>query len=377
MDNPSGESLVNVSLDDLSQNSAVGSLSNAMTNNVYGFNHRQTPLAIPINKDHFGFTFFTRPQLNMQTMNIRNLRLMMPLVNAGELSYQRVIRCSLDPRLLEEYGNDDESNDTIDRRMTCPLVDNKQAFFPMLTNHLVSISGWQDITVPTYTGKEGMYKEGFSMVDGITQNYTTYDITATFRNSRGDPITSLFYFWSHYMSSVFEGTLVPYLDFIAQNEIDYNTRIYRIVLDSSKKYVQRIAATGAAFPIAVPIGGVFDYSNQKPYNDVNSEIAIPFRCMGAIYNDEILIWAFNKVVETFNTDMREGLRTSRMVKIPNDAYLEIFNNRGYPRINLKTYEFEWYVSKDTWDSRLNAYKNFATELGISVPEINNEGESNV
>ena len=43
---------VNVSIDDLSQNSAIGSLSDAMTNNIYGFNHRQTPLAIFVHYEY-------------------------------------------------------------------------------------------------------------------------------------------------------------------------------------------------------------------------------------------------------------------------------------------------------------------------------------
>ncbi len=43
---------------------------NEMTKNVYGINHRQTPLAIPQNKDHYGLTFFTRPQLNFRAANL-------------------------------------------------------------------------------------------------------------------------------------------------------------------------------------------------------------------------------------------------------------------------------------------------------------------
>lgn len=362
---------VNVSIDDLSQNSAIGSLSDAMTNNIYGFNHRQTPLAIPINKDHYGYTFFTRPQLNMQTRNIRSLRILMPLVTAGEISYQRALRCLLDPRLIAGYGSSDEEDVGADRNFQCALVDNKQAFMPMLTNQLNSISGWQDITVPTFSSKEGIYKDGYSMVDGTTINYSTYDITASFRNSRGDPITSLFFYWTHYMSAVFEGTLIPYPDMITENEIDYNTRIYRLVLDSSKRYVQRIAATGAAFPIAVPIGGVFDYSNEKPYNDVNSEIAIPFRCMGAIYNDEILVWAFNNTVKTFNPDMHDLLRPQRMIPLSSADNLELFNNRGYPYIDPKTYELQWWVEKSFYKSRYDAYEKYADELGIYLGEFQN------
>ena len=55
------------------------------------------------------------------------------------------------------------------------------------------------------------------------------------------------------MSLVFEGKLVPYFDYMAENTIDYNTRIYRLVTDSTHMYVTKIAATGYAFPISVSI----------------------------------------------------------------------------------------------------------------------------
>lgn len=347
MSSQDGKPLLNLSIDDLSQTSAIGNISRAITDNLYGINHRQTPSPVPINKDHYGLTFFTRPQLNLTTRNMRNVRRMVPLLANESMSYQRAIRCSLDPRMMTGYGD----VSAID----CPLIDNHQAFIPILTNHLTSISGWQDIMVPTYTSKEGAYKESHSMVDGVTVNYTAYDITATFRNSRGDPITSLFYYWSHYMSNVFEGTLVPYPDIMLCNELDYCTRIYRLVLDPSKKFVQRIAATGASFPVAVPIGGIFDYSSEKPYNDVNSEISIPFKCNGAIYNDDVLIFSFNKTVQIFNSEMKDGTRENAMVKIPSQ-YLTLFNNRGYPRIEPTSYELEWWINKDSFLRKKQAFE---------------------
>lgn len=355
MSSQDGKPLLSLSLDDLSQTSAVGNISRAITDNLYGINHRQTPSPVPINKDHYGLTFFTRPQLNMTTRNLRNVRRMVPLLSDEPMSYQRAIRCLLDPRIMTGWSDLTE--------LACPLIDNAQAFIPILSNHLTSISGWQDIVVPNYTSKEGVYKESHSMVDGLTVNYTAYDITATFRNSRGDPITSLFYYWAHYMSNVFEGTLMPYPDFVITNEIDYNTRIYRLVLDSSKKYVQRIAATGASFPAAVPIGGIFDYSSEKPYNDVNSEISIPFKCNGAIYNDDILVFAFNKTVVTFNGEMKDGTREVAMVQIPSE-YLTLFNNRGYPRIEPETYELQWWINKESFEKKKQAFEQTMKDYDI-------------
>lgn len=354
-----GKPLVSVSIDDITQINSGNTFSRAITDNLYGINHRQISAAVPINKDLYGLTFFTRPQLNFTTANLRNMRLMIPLLSSDDKSYQRAIRTLLDPRLAAGYAE----GITGPEKVSCALVDPHQAFIPMLTNSLVSISGWPDIVVPTHTSPDGVYRESHTVVDGLTVNYSTYDITATFRNSRGDPITSMFFYWAHYMSNVFEGNLMPYPDFMIRNEIDYNTRVYRLVLDSTKRYVQRIAACGAAIPLAVPLGGVFDFNSEKPYNDVNAEISIPFKCTGAIYNDDILVWGFNKTVTTFNPSMKDGNRGSEMMKIDQE-HLDIFNHRGYPRINPEGYELEWWVPKDIYNIRKSQYDKLNKDLGL-------------
>ncbi|EKD22687.1 MAG: Virion structural protein [uncultured bacterium] len=345
----------------------TGSIVSAIGNSIYGINHRQTPGAIQINKDYFGLTFFTRPELNLTTANIQAIRQLGPLLTNERNSLQRIIRCLLDRRLSR---NPDES-------LTSDLVDEQMAFIPMLTNHLLSISGWPDLTVESFTSQQGVYKESFSMIDSVALDYSTYNITANFRNIPGDPITLLFFIWEHYASNVFQGTMVPYPDKIIQNEIDYNTRIYRLVLDSSKTYVKKIAACGAAYPEATPIGAAFNYEHDRPINSSNDQISIPFKCMGAIYLDDILIYEFNKTSELFNDTLAPdadliGGRIARLyrdgnvptqqellavstgkhyTKVSADA-LPIFNNRGYPFINPDSYELEWYVPNDMYYNML-------------------------
>jgi hypothetical protein len=353
----------------------VKSEGNEMTKNVYGINHRQTPLAIPQNRDHYGLTFFTRPQLNFRAPNLRQNRLFTKLLTEVELSTYRMIRNTLDPRLESAWGKGVADTEEVH----CALVDPYQAFIPILTNSLISIAGWPDIRVDTYTSKAGPYKEEWSIVDGLAVNYSAYDLTATFRNSKGDPIGQMFYFWNHYGASVFEGVMSPYPDFIVNNEIDYNTRIYRLVLDPTKRYVQRIAACGAAFPYAAPYSSVFDYDSTKPYHDGNNEIQIPLRCMGAIYDDDILIRAFNTVVGYFNPDMRtRSVMDSpggNVMKIPLE-HLNIFNNRGYPRIDPNTRELEWYIQREYYDAKMEAYQEFDRRLnnvlGFSTMAQSNE-----
>jgi hypothetical protein len=331
------------SLDDYFAASPMGSIDRAIGNNLYGVNHRQITGIIPSNRDLYGLTFFVRPQLNLTSDNIRNLRIMYKLLNSNERSIQRFARCTLDPRLMYSGSNSSSS-------FKCPIVDPLQCFIPALTNNLKSISGWPDITVDTFSSKEGLYKENYSQVDGTAKIYSEFDLDATFRNTRGDPILYLLYIWANYESSVFEGTLVPYPDFIVNNRIDYNTRIYRLVLDQHRKTVTKIAATGVSFPISLPMGQYFDYSAETPYNEQTKEIVIRFKSLGAIYQDDILIHEFNKTVVVFNPSMDDQRREQSLLMIPSPL-LPYFNNRGYPRINPKTHELEWWVSLQFFNTR--------------------------
>lgn len=352
-------------LDDYFQSTPIGSIERAIGNNLYGINHRQVAGMVPMNKDAYGLTFFVRPQLNLQSNNIRNNRLLYPLLTENETSLQRFARCSLDPRLLHGYGG---TNNSV-AALKCPIVDNEQAFMPILTNNLNSISGWPDIVSPTFSSKPGLLNEVYSQVDGTTKNYEAFDITASFRNTKGDPIVYAFYIWLHYQSSVFVGDMVPYPDFITENEIDYNTRIYRLVLDSEKLYVKKIAACGAAFPMSVPTGSFFDYSSEKPYNDQNKDISVMFRCMGAIYQDDILIKEFNDTVCVFNPAMTNKRRDQDMVQVKQNL-VGYFNNRGYARINPNNYQLEWWVPRALFQARVDAF--LQTNLGDTAAMDANE-----
>lgn len=341
------ETMVPYTLDDYFRTTALGSINQVIGNNLYGINHRQVKTPVPSNKDLYGLTLFVRPQFNLQVENIRNNRLFYPLLSNQEKSIQRFVRCTLDPRLMYGYGTEQET-----AAIKCPLVDSKNAFIPVLTNNLKSISGWPDVVVPTFDSKEGLMNEIYSQVDGAAKNYGAFDIDATFRNVIGDPIIYMFYIWLHYQANVFSGNMVPYPDYIIENAIDYNTRIYRLVLDSNRRYVKKIAATGVSFPISVPAGQFFDYTDERPYNDQSKDITIRLRSLGAQYHDDILVHEFNETVKIFNPDMKDGTRDTTYTKVAPDLLI-YFNNRGYPRINPENYELEWWISGQTYRTRVN------------------------
>lgn len=319
-------------VEDVWARSGVGNPSTAITETLYGLNHRSLARSIPINRDYYGLAFFTKPDLRLEAGNLLRMRKFAPMLSSRENSLPRAIRAMLDFR-HNEHGTESYN---------CGLIDPKQIFIPLLTNQLISMSGWQDIELPTHTSDAGVYGEQFSFADGISEVYRTFDMTANFRNIPGDPITMMFYYWIMYAAAVFEGTMTPYGDNIAENTIDYQTRIYRVVLDSSKRFVQKIACTGASFPINVPMGSAFNFDSDTPINR-NDQIPITFRCIGAEYVDDIIIHDFNAAVCIGNTDMADLERQNRgLVKVPYE-YIFLFNHLGYPRINPNTFELEWWV----------------------------------
>lgn len=343
---------IDTSIDNVYKSTPVGSISTAIGDTFYGINHRGTPGAVPHNRDYYGLTFFTRPQLNMSKENLRSIRQFIPLLTNEEASLPRAVRSYLDPRLSFEG-------------VTCPLVDPECAFIPLMTNHCLTTSGWPDMELQSHMSKPGAYKEVFGFIDSVDDTKSAYTISATFRNMPGSPMILLAQTWLQYMSNVFQGKLVPYPDYIMHNKVDYNTRIWRLVLDPTKTYVQHIGCTGAAYPTSVPTGRVFDYQVTNPVNEGNHEISIQFQAYGACFDDPVLVAEFNQVVGIFKPAMREANRVSNMVKIEYGA-MQLFNGLGYPRIHPDTYELEWYVLKDLYKDVIDTYNQHITSLNSAI-----------
>lgn len=369
----------------------TGSIEKALGNNLYGIDHLGTKGMIPENRDTQGYVFFTRPALNLSTINLRRHRLFSGLLTQNANSIHRYVRCTLDPRLLFGQQSRTMNIDKMaggstagfshgdvstmksqkmggDPILSCPILDNQQAFIPLLTNTIKTVSGWEDVVLPTFTSKEGLKREQWSIADGSVEIYNAFDIDCSFRNIKEEPLVLLFQTWIFYMAAVFEGLMNPYIDFIAENEIDYNTRIYRIVLDESKLIVKKISASGASYPLNVPTGQFFDYDDSSKYSTNSRDITIRFKCMGAMYNDDILIKEFNDTVGIFNPEMRkmiQGKNDHNMAKIPH-GIIHMFNNRGYPYINPSTLEFQWWINKDSPTyKRIKSYLKDSNTLNLN------------
>jgi len=327
-------------LTEIARNNGRSPRDRVISDSFYGLNISGRNAAIPLNTENHGYTFFTRPDMNMSYDNLAADRVLSNLLNQDEFSVQRMIRAYLDPNL--------EIN-----KVYSPGIDQRNPFIPLLGNNLISLSGWPDFTLNTQTSQPGLYHEAYSYVDDIPYHYSSYDLTANFRNLTGDPITFMMLMWGWYQGLVYEGRIWPHPNNIIYNTIDYQTRIWRLIMDPSRTYVTRIGATGASFPMTAPVGNIFNFEgdgSESPFTTANDQISISFRCMGFTYYDYILVYEFNTLGEIFNKNMRDGPRQQFYHKL-HPAERDYFNYTAYPRINEYTMELEWWVDKNIYAAK--------------------------
>ena len=348
-------------VDEISRNVGYGARNTSMFNTVYGINNINPGVSrAPANRDSTGYTFFTKPLLNLTYDNISTIRKLEFLGDYNPRSMACAIRCMLSP--FVEHPSMPRDNTPANANNRALMVDDRNPFIPLLSNNLMDLSGWPDTSLDLYTSSEGIAKEVYKMVDGRPTYYGGYTLTGDFRNLRGDPITSLFTAWVEYQGWVSEGSIVPYTVMMAENEVDYMTRIYRLVMDESNTYVQKIAACGAAFPSAIPNAAAFNVNRSQNFSDANAQVSVPLECVGMIVNDPILYSTFNETVTMFNPDMDDSVRDERMVAMEgeNVVYRRLLSNRCYPYIH-DDYRLVWYAPIELFRRVIGADDGSETE----------------
>lgn len=315
----------------------IGALETQNFHALNGINNIGGDRVQSANKDKMGYIFFTRPQLNLSPHNMTLNSPLRYLVHKDPNSIHNYIRCTLDPRLM------------INKEGYSSIVNNNLAFIPLLTNTCISCSGWPDKVIPTFESAEGARGEQHSMADGVKDYLSTFDLDCSFFNIQESPAHMLFTAWTDYISAVFDDRMRAYPDFIVEREIDYNTRVYRFIMDEHDKYIKQSFACGAAYPLQTSDSKFADYDISKVYNLNNKEINIRLRCMGAEYNDPRILYEFNLSIIQFNIIFRDCIKAGQkpyynnsygLYKVPHELR-EHYNNYAIPYINLDEMELCW------------------------------------
>lgn len=321
-------------MDNISRTMGAGAEYSRFSDMFYGLNRLPGLAPLPLHRELQGLVLFTRPNLNLSFDNISSIRQLAALMTQDPLTYQYAVRMALDPTTYKDAQKS-------------PLIDAHNPYLSLLTNTIITASAPPDIGLNTYSSPEGAAKEVWIMNDSIADYNGRFDITCTFNNIRGNAVLALFHTWLIYIGNLRVGNLGPHPLQRKRNEMDYFTRIERIKLDTSGRFVESWFHTGASFPTNLSIGAGFGFNREDATEFENKQLSVQFASVGAVYNDPIQLLEFNWRIQRYNSDMADGKRTQKYTKVPH-RFLAATNYNGYPWINLGTNELEWYVENEAY-----------------------------
>ena len=366
-----------INLDAVFKDTQLGVINKSISMTMTGMRTGHRKLITPTSKENYGFVFLTRPQLNLSSPNVHRHRPFMPLLSSNKSSIASWIRGTLDPRWAK-YGDiawgmnairETKSSDLSDGGLTydtvTPIVnehasqvDNRSPFINIISNNVVQVSGFPDIDMPVFTADPNRIGHSFQMIDGTENLNMPVDITLTVQDVTGNPIYNLFRVLSLYPGRIYANQMIKYPDFIEQDTIDYNVRLYRILLSPNGRKVVHIGSTFPGFVQGVASGSRYDFSLETPYTEDNM-VSLRLMFGGVEYDDPVLIDDFNMTVMSTNEDMRpiddNGTRPN-MTKIPHHQINHFSYERVYPFIDIDTYELEWWTTTER-------YNRIAAEIG--------------
>lgn len=280
------------------------------------------------------YAFFTRPQMNMQSNNLTRNPDLKGLISDSGGNIGNYVRCLLDPRLRG-----------IEPSAKSLLLDHTSPWIVPFTNGIKTLTGWPDLETMIHVSKAGRLQNQHSMVDGTSRNFEAKTLTATFKQIETDPITMILKSMIHYVGGVTTENMVPYMDLLMANELDYNTRVYVIVLGNETQKIQHISCTGASIITNAQVGNVYDITEGTPRSD-NNDISLTIHYDGVMYDNALIMNDFNRVTAMFNPNAR-GLLTGgdhSLVEVNPDTDINL-RSKVIPLIDEVNGELRWFLDK--------------------------------
>ena len=313
---------------------------------LYGFDNIKNTMYMPEMEGH-GFTFITRPKLNMSPSSLRGDRILSMLDTMDVDTVGFAIRALLDTRLTSMYSISTSKSS---------LLNDKNPFIPILTNRLLSLNGWPDPTIDIETTEGGFFSESITYPKGHDQLSRNYDISASFSDIQGSLVFNLFMMWVRWIHLATRGHVTAYMEDIESRRMCFTSSIYRFVMDPSNRYITKWAKATGCFPRSVPAGAYFNYDSNASNVDVAMNLSIPFTVSGKIeYMDPIIMKEFNMLLENRISNI------SSFIQVTGDKRLTA-NFRCLPWIDLEAgnNELKWvYDPEDSvaTDMLLSTFEN--------------------
>jgi len=310
---------------------------------LFGFDSIRNAIYMPEMEGH-GFTFITRPKLNLSTPSVRADRVLSLLDTLDPQTVAFAVRASLDTHLTTLYSTDTAKSQYFNKA---------NPFIPILSNRLLSLNNWPDITLDVETSEGGFFSESITYPKGHDQLTRNYDLSASFSDVQGGVVHNLIMMWVRWIHLATRGRVLAYMEDIEARRMSFTSSIYRFVMDPSNRYITKWAKATGCFPRSVPTGAYFNYDSNASNVDTAMNLAVPFTVAGRIeYMDPIILKEFNMLIDKFSSDTKNGTAAHGSTRM-------LLNFRCIPYIDITgSNELKWlYQPNDTEVKNLLALTN--------------------
>ena len=277
--------------------STFGILDESISNFLRELDRFHNSNYLPQMSEQVGNVFITRPKLNLSTANLILDRTMAPLNTMNPMSNAFMIRALLDTYFTRENW------DTVDQS---PLINPRNPFLTPLCNGLVGISGWPEINIETEATDGGFFSEDQTYAIGFDRLFKTYNFNLTFKDITSSPIFNIIFYWLYYIAAVTLGDMTAYNFHIDGQRLDYTVSIYQFIMDPTRRYILKWGKATGCFPISLPIGDVFNFSEGSMMTQGSGKFTIPFVVNNVKYNDYLRIVDFNMLVERYSPGIKDA-----------------------------------------------------------------------
>ena len=339
-----GDKLVDMAF----QAAGLGKQHSQVSNFFRNHDRFEQALTPPAN-DFVGFTFFTRPRLNLSDVNLAGDRVFAPMMTTRVTDAAYAIRCLLDTQFCD---------DNLAQASSCPLFDIRNPFNTLWCNACRSVSGFNDPTVATETSNPGYFGEEQTVAIGGDENNKTTDITCTFRDTVGTPVAMSFEWYRRYLVNLGLGNFSQYAKDIDANRLGYTISIYRFLVDRTWKTITKAAKCTGCFPAHSPIGVPFNKNSGERRVGALDEFSITFKCNHVDLVDNIIFHEFNMLVRRFNGNM------NKYKQIRAYGYEASDNHAGIPYIRVGPHGNELVFAKFDDDSAIGMNNGFVSGTGL-------------
>lgn len=303
-----------------------------------------------------GFTFITRPHLNLTNRNLAHVSRFTHLLQADNTSVSMYIRQMLDTSYTDKYGG-------VGGSKFCPLLDTKNPFNVLLCNALVSINGFPDPDLTTESTSGGFFSEQQTNVIGYNRLAKGQDLQLEFKDYEGGIVLAMHDVWCQYTGYIADGQMMQYLDDIEDNLMGYTVSIYRFVTDHTGRFITRWAKATGCYPKLYPTGTPFNVNDGEQVLSAVKRFTVPYWAHHFDYNNPEILLDFNKLVKRYCKDIDNPLPGNYVPVRP-----ALINNNlmGIPYVEEREGRFE-LVFKAPYDTDVQYHINGRAKLNDFNP----------